>query len=112
MGDIRITQLVGSTFRVDSIVRSDDQVPSVLNGRLDKVNPFFGLVPRPHYNSWQLQLSGKSMEERFYVQESEIFNDRLVMLPYKNTPHMMRSHQTPICFNTLSNAVAHHSDLW
>jgi len=46
---------LASTLGVDSIVGSNDQVPLVLNGGLDKVNPFFWLVSRPYYDSWQLK---------------------------------------------------------
>jgi len=128
---------IASTFGFDSIVGSNDQVPSVLNGGLDKVNPLFWLEvvcvaavleflaiekgdnrEPGNFSFDPFQLSGKSMEEKIYVQESEIFNGRLAMLAITGfaiqeyTTHDAVIHQTPIFFNTLSNVVAHHFYLW
>jgi len=128
---------LASTFGVDSIVGSNDQVPSVLNGGLEKVNPLFWLEvvcvaavlefvaiekgdnrEPGNFSFDPFQLSGRSMEEKFYVQESEIFNGRLAMLAITGfaiqeyTTHDAVIHQTPIFFNTISNVVAHHFYLW
>merc|ERR1719491_592610 len=128
---------IASTLGVDSIVGANDQVPSVLNGGLDKVNPLFWLEvvcvaavleflaiekgdnrEPGNFSFDPFQLSGKSREEKFYVQESELFNGRLAMLAITGfaiqeyTTRDAVIHQTPIFFNTLSNVVAHHFYLW
>jgi len=128
---------IAATLGVASIVGTQDQVPSVLNGGLDKVNPLFWLevvcvaavleflaiekgdTRAPGSFSFDpFHLSGKSMEEKFYVQESELFNGRLAMLAITGfaiqeyTTKDAVIHQTPIFFNTVSNVVAHHFYLW
>jgi len=125
------------TFGKDNILGTNDQVPSVLNGGLDKVSPFFwveaicvaavleflaiekGDNREPGNFSFDpFGLSGKTYDEKFYVQESEIFNGRLAMLAITGfaiqefTAGDAVIHQTPIFFNTLTNAAANHFYLW
>ena len=114
----------------DTIFGSHDQVPSVLNGGLDKVNPLFwveavcvaavleflaiekGDTRAPGNFSFDpFGLSGKTDEEKFYVQESEIFNGRLAMLAITGfaiqefTTQDAVIHQTPIFFKPFGAVV-------
>jgi len=121
---------LASTLGYDTILGSNDQVPSVLNGGLDKVNPLFwveavcvaavleflaiekGDTRAPGNFSFDpFGLSGKTDEEKFYVQESEIFNGRLAMLAITGfaiqefTTQDAVIHQTPIFFKPFGAVV-------
>jgi len=128
---------IATKFGLDNILGKSDQVPSVLNGGLDKVNPLFwveaicvaavleflaiekGDTREPGDFSFDpTGLSGKSYEDKFYVQEAEIFNGRLAMLAITGfaiqefTMNDAVINQTPIFFNSLSNDLANHFYLW
>ena len=132
-----------STFGFEqSILGNSDQVPSVLNGGLDKVNPLFWVgaiciaavlefvtIQKADdtcerepgnflFDPFHLS-SGNNDEEKFNVQESEIFNGRLAMLAITGfaiqefTTQDAVIHQTPFFFNsvffhTVSHVVPHH----
>lgn len=91
---------IASTLGLDSILDSSDKVPSVLNGGLGQINPYFWLEVicaaavlefisikngfvngKPgEFNFDPLGLGGNTDEQKFYNKEAELFNGRLAML--------------------------------
>lgn len=116
---------IASTFGLPSILDSSDKVPSVLNGGLDRINPFFWMevicvaavlefisikndfvangTPGA-FNFDPLGIAGNTAFEKFDKKEAELFNGRLAMLAITGfaiqefTIHDAIIHQLPSFF--------------
>jgi len=90
---------IASQFHLKPILGIHDKVPSVLNGGLEKTNPFFWIsaisaaaalefIAKKNGDTREpgdfgfdpLSISGNSDEQKFFMKEAEVFNGRLAML--------------------------------
>jgi hypothetical protein len=120
-----------SQLDLESALASQDKAPSVLNGGLSLTNPLFwvGAISAAaalefiatknedtrepgDYGFDPLSLAGNNANEKFYMQEAEIFNGRLAMLAITGFvtqefyTNMSVINETPIFFKPFGDVVA------